>query len=283
MFGGVDPAIPGLIPSDIEIRRNHFHKPLAWKGVWPSKNLLELKNAQRVLIEGNVFENNWVDAQDGYALLIRSANQSGGCPQCVVEDLTIRKNRLSNSAAGITVAARPRWTYPSLPVKRVTIVGNVFDRINTSDFPGHGRLVQTGQDVADLWIEHNTFIAENGDHAIWFATWGPLARFRYANNITTRGQYGVVGLNSTEGSVSLASYAPNSTFEGNVLIGAQAGGYPGGNYFPLTMQAVRFTDPTIYTWRLSVDSPFRGKATDGTDPGANISALNSATKGVKIH
>ena len=31
MFGGADPKVPGLVPSDIEIRRNHFTKPLAWR------------------------------------------------------------------------------------------------------------------------------------------------------------------------------------------------------------------------------------------------------------
>ena len=31
MFGGADPAIPDLVPSDIEIRRNHLFKPLSWK------------------------------------------------------------------------------------------------------------------------------------------------------------------------------------------------------------------------------------------------------------
>src|SRR5207244_3792056 len=58
MFGGADPAIPNLIPSDIEIRRNYFFKPLAWRasGAWTVKNLLELKLGRRVLIQGNIFE-----------------------------------------------------------------------------------------------------------------------------------------------------------------------------------------------------------------------------------
>src|SRR5207302_2038114 len=64
MFGGADPSMHGLVPSDIEIRRNHFAKPLAWKignpeyaGIhWTVKNLFELKNARRVLVEGNLFE-----------------------------------------------------------------------------------------------------------------------------------------------------------------------------------------------------------------------------------
>src|SRR6266513_2605324 len=64
MFGGADPSIYGLVPSDIEIRRNHFAKPLTWKvdhpeyagTAWTVKNLFELKNAHRVLVEGNLFE-----------------------------------------------------------------------------------------------------------------------------------------------------------------------------------------------------------------------------------
>ena len=58
MFGGSDPVISGVIPSDIEFRRNHFFKPTSWKGKWMIKNLIEIKSAQRVLIEGNIFENN---------------------------------------------------------------------------------------------------------------------------------------------------------------------------------------------------------------------------------
>ena len=68
MFGGADPAIRDLVPSDIEFRSNYCFKPLSWKighpsyaGIpWAVKNLFELKNARRVLIEGNLFENNWV-------------------------------------------------------------------------------------------------------------------------------------------------------------------------------------------------------------------------------
>jgi hypothetical protein len=282
LFGGVDPAIPNLIPSDIEIRRNHFHKPVTWKGVWMVKNHLELKNAQRVLIEGNVFENNWVDAQDGYSLMLRSANQSGTCPWCVVQDVTIRSNRVSNSPAGITVAARPAWQYPALPASRVTIVGNVFDRINTPDFPGHGRVIQTGQDVADLAIDHNTFIVHTGGCAVWFANYGPLARFRYANNVATRGDYGVAGGTAAEGAASLSYFAPDGVFSGNIMIGAQESLYPAGNFFPGTVHALGFVDPVSGIWRLTSQSAYKGKATNGRDPGANIEVLDAATRGVAL-
>ncbi|MEO8336000.1 MAG: Ig-like domain-containing protein, partial [bacterium] len=41
MFGGDDPIINGVLPSDIEIRRNHIFKPTSWKGKWLVKNLFE--------------------------------------------------------------------------------------------------------------------------------------------------------------------------------------------------------------------------------------------------
>src|SRR5437588_5344843 len=77
LFGGADPSIANLVPSDIEIRRNHFFKPLSWKlddpsyaGIpWTIKNLLELKNAKRVLLDGNVLEQSWANAQIGYAMV----------------------------------------------------------------------------------------------------------------------------------------------------------------------------------------------------------------------
>ena len=31
LFGGADPGIPNLVPSDIEIRRNYVFKPLSWR------------------------------------------------------------------------------------------------------------------------------------------------------------------------------------------------------------------------------------------------------------
>ncbi|HYP28512.1 MAG TPA: hypothetical protein VE262_17495, partial [Blastocatellia bacterium] len=88
MFGGADPKIPDLVPSDIEFRRNYCYKPLSWKvdepnyggRHWSVKNIFELKNARRVLVDGNVFENNWVDGQNGTAILFTVRNQEGTAP-----------------------------------------------------------------------------------------------------------------------------------------------------------------------------------------------------------
>ena len=65
IFGGADPKVPELVPSDIIVRGNLFHKPLEWKNrqpAWVVKNLFELKNARRVLVDNNTFINNCVQA-----------------------------------------------------------------------------------------------------------------------------------------------------------------------------------------------------------------------------
>src|SRR3954463_6547900 len=63
MFGGSDPGITNLVPADITITANTIAKPLAWKQErWEIKNLLELKNARRVVIRDNVLEYNWLQA-----------------------------------------------------------------------------------------------------------------------------------------------------------------------------------------------------------------------------
>ena len=81
LFGGADPTIPNLVPSDIEIRGNHFSKPVAWRTErWMVKNLLELKNARRVVVAGNLLEHSWGQAQDGTAVLFSPRNQDGRAP-----------------------------------------------------------------------------------------------------------------------------------------------------------------------------------------------------------
>ena len=73
MFGGADPSIPELVPANIEIAGNHLFKPLRWRAAirlmkastGRVKNLLELKNAKTSVIDGNMFEHNWPDGQNG--------------------------------------------------------------------------------------------------------------------------------------------------------------------------------------------------------------------------
>ncbi|PYX89674.1 MAG: hypothetical protein DMG68_04270, partial [Acidobacteria bacterium] len=114
IFGG-GPAT--LTPADIVVRRNHMYKPLMWMKDRPDfvggpdghpfivKNMFELKNAQRVLLEDNVMENTWGGfTQTGFAVLLTPKNQSPNvCPLCRVLDVTVRYNHIAHMASGFQI------------------------------------------------------------------------------------------------------------------------------------------------------------------------------------
>src|SRR6185436_9462476 len=93
---------------------------------WAVKNLLELKNARNVLIEGNVLEQNWVDAQNGFAVLFTVRNQEGGAPWSVVEHVTFRNNIVRNSGSGINILARDD-NNPSGVARTIVVRNNLFE------------------------------------------------------------------------------------------------------------------------------------------------------------
>ena len=115
MFGG---AAAIIITSDVEIRLNHMFKPLTWNPLdtkfigtkFTVKNNFELKEGQRILVEGNIMENTWGGfTQVGANILLTPKNQSGGngrnlCPNCFVSDITLRYNYVRHGAQGLQMA-----------------------------------------------------------------------------------------------------------------------------------------------------------------------------------
>src|SRR5437879_7811056 len=164
MFGGADPANANLIPSDIEIRRNYFFKPLAWRasGAWSVKNLLELKLGQRVLIQGNIFENSWANAQTGFAIVIWSVNQGGNAPWAVTQDVWFRENIVRHAASGLQLT--DRFDTPSSTTQRVRFDNNLWDDINGATWGGDGRLFQVASNtntLSTIKFYHQTGFADN--------------------------------------------------------------------------------------------------------------------------
>lgn len=72
---------------------------------------------------------------------------------------------------------------------------------------------------------------------------------------------------------------PYSTTNNNACPHALSGNTTVTNYN--TFQFVNFNNGLNGDYHLSLTSPYRGLAYDGTDPGANIDAVNSATQGVQ--
>lgn len=282
LFGGADPSIPNLVPSDIEIRRNHVTKPTSWHGGrWLIKNLLELKNAQRVLVEGNVFENNWQDAQEGAAILIWSVNQSGAATWDAMQDVTFRRNIVRNVGAGFAVAATS--VFPSIPTTRIDIRDNLVYGIDQPGFEGNGRGFQIGGGLAslsDLTIANNTVIGSTATAVTLAST--PSVRLSVTDNVLSGGLYGIIGDGTGVGTLSWNAFASGGTFARNVLVipADYVSQFPTGNAYPATETAIGFANIAGSDYHLSATSPF--KASSGRDPGADIDAVQAAVSGVVI-
>jgi len=178
------------------------------------KNLYETKNSVRELIEGNIFENNWAQSQNGTAILLYPKNQTGMCPSCTVHDLTFRYNIIRHAVNGIVTSASYATTcrgeggngtghcrFLSGPIYNVTIHDNVLEDINTKTYaPGdcctNGWLwsISTNQETNwphDIVIEHNTgFPTGSG---IFSTPDGPqvqIQNFTFRNNLVGSGGEG---------------------------------------------------------------------------------------------
>ena len=277
MLGGADPRVANLVPSDVEFRRNHCFKPLSWNPLdpayggkhWSVKNLFELKNARRVLVEANLFENNWVDAQSGPSILFTPRNQEGGAPWSTVEDVTFRDNVIRNVAAGISILGTDDLQ-PSRQARRIKIENNLFDGVGGARLGGNGRLFQVLSGAAHVIINHNTaFQAAQ----ILIADGKPSTGLVYTNNITAPGEYGIFGSGAQEGFVTLEKYFPEAVIAKNVFVGRESRLYPAGNFFAANLDEVGFVDRQKRDYRLKNGSRYKRAGTDGRDIGCDVEKL----------
>jgi hypothetical protein len=306
-------------PTDIEIRRNHFFKPMTWKKGQPGfvggptgnpfvvKNHLELKNAVRVLVEGNIFENNWGGfSQSGYAILLTPKNQAGAngtnlCSICAVTDVTLRYNKISHSGAGIQMAnalsdnggiARLGARYS---IHDVTI-----DDIQAGLYVGNGILFQ----VSNAW-PRNPLNQISINHVTGFPD--PKHNFLVLGNLLSNPQmYGFKFTNSIVGQVlypvwsvgglsdcahynvpltSLNSCFTTWSFNDNAIVATTyaPSKWPVGNYFPASVGTVQFTNfngGNLGNYTLLSSSPYIGMGSDGKNLGADTKAIASFTAGV---
>ena len=80
------------------------------------------------------------------------------------------------------------------------------------------------------------------------------------------------------GNATIVVYFNTGTFLGGIYAGSNPAIYPVGNYYPASMSAVGFINLPGGNYRLAATSPYHNAATDGTDVGCNIDALNAAAR-----
>ncbi len=321
LFGG-GPA--SVTPADIEIRHNYLFKPPTWRPGHPQfvgapngrpyivKNLFELKNAQRVLFEGNILENSWGGfTQTGFGIVLTPKNQGENtCPVCQVTDVTIRYCRMSHVASGFQIGngLSDNGAAPKAG-ERYSIHDLVIDDIQGAAAKGFGAfaLVSTGTadktigDVPipilrDVKMDHITAFPPGSLLVIGGPVNGPrMAGFTFTNNVVTIGER---PLGSTGGGPQrncaaqpdrkgpqgiLSDCFSPYTFDHNALING-GGGWPKGNISLKNVPDAKFADfrgGNGGDYHILAGSKLKGAGSDEKDVGADIDAINKATTGVQ--
>jgi hypothetical protein len=285
LFGGADPKIANLVASDIEFRRNTLSKPLSWKADdpsfqgrhWTVKNIFELKNARRVLVDGNIFENNWVDAQSGVAILFTPRNQDGTAPWSVVEDVTFTNNIVRHTSGAINILGTDDEK-KSEQTKRIEISNNLFDDVDGKRWGKGDGVFLIITETVDVTVDHNT-ILHSGN--IITAYGKPNRGFSFTNNLARHNEYGVFGDSMGTGSPALNKFFPESQFKRNALIGGPKSQYPADNFFPAQLADVGFVGQAKGDYALATTSQLKQRGTDGKDIGCNLSSLKTAMESLR--
>ncbi|HEX6505126.1 MAG TPA: hypothetical protein VF011_17930 [Terriglobales bacterium] len=318
LFGGGGAT---TTPADIEIRHNHMFKPLLWKPGTPGfiggisgypyivKNHFELKNAQRVLFEGNILENSWGGfSQTGSSILLMPLNQysiktnTNVCPACQVTDITIRYSTISHVGGGFQIATAVARGAAALAGARFSIHDITMDDISASKYTGGGGaflLLNTWPSnvLHQVTINHVTAFPDPRVHILTIGD-NPnnpkMSEIVITNNIFGTAQFPVwsaLGSPDCAGkNVPVLTF--NACFSGyavsyNALIAMPSaygsGSWPGGNYYPSSpavVQFVNFNNGIGGNYQLLPSSPYQKAGSDGLDLGANIAAIAAATAGV---
>ena len=286
MIGGSDSAAPELMPGNIEILRNYLFKPLRWKvgdpsyagRHWTVKNILELKAVINAYVDGNVLENNWVDAQDGVAVLFTVRNQECNAPWSTVQNVTYTNNTLRNAPGALNLLGMDNE------------VTAAFGKCNPASTSVRGTGVRIANNlfynIKGTYLQLNGFYNVTVDHNTSFQTGNTYTLFGQAslgyvstNNLTIENPYGIFGDGGYSGTGALTHYTPSFVFSKNLMVGASVSENPAGNFYPSAVSNVGFVDFVGGNFALSPSSPYHNAGTDGKDIGVDFVQLNAAAAG----
>ncbi|HEY1658738.1 MAG TPA: hypothetical protein VGG14_10360 [Candidatus Sulfotelmatobacter sp.] len=317
IFGG---AAATATPADIEIRHNHFFKPMIWMPGHPGfvggtsgrpfivKNLFEIKNAQRVLFEGNILENSWGGVgQSGFGIVLTPKNQMPNvCPLCRVTDITLRYSEVRHVGTGIVIANTLSGSGGAATAgERYSIHDLLFEDIDGELYKGFGSfamVISTAPPLRDIKIDHVTAFPPRVSFNLGSDLDKPPAgEFTFTNSILSAGRLEVTSTGGKRNcAYGAAQFGPAGVFKNcfsslvfshNAIIGP-ARQWPSGNFFPRNEDAVGFVNYNHGKdgdYRLCKGknqpapcrspSPYLHAGTDGKDLGADIDAIKAATSG----
>ena len=316
-FGGSGATVN---PTDIEIRRNHLFRPMTWKegepGYAPSpsgnpyivKNHMELKNAQRLLFEGNLLQNSWGGfSQTGHSICLNPRNQANKCPKCRVLDITIRFNRIRNVAGVFSISnSLSKTGGDAADGGRYSIHDVIADNLHQQDYKGGGSflsLLSVKPPLHDVHFDHVTGIVRNLLIAI-LDKGEKIDNFSMTNSVFVIGDRRPPLASAGGGPENCATKTQkrgpeavlnecftNYKFDKNLIVGGRQS-WPAGVFTVSSPEAAGFrdlkdgisADPRLCRAKGSncaKVSPGAGAASGGRDLGADVDAVEAAIAGVE--
>jgi hypothetical protein len=267
------------------------------------KNLFELKNASRVLLEGNILENVWGGFSQNGAAILLNPQEFSNCHICGVSDVTIRYDIIRRVGRPFEIADIYRSPGHNYSIHDVVADGlQYLPGCYGSSCSPYFNEIMTSVSVAgldrvlhDLKIDHITEVLINYRGTSLMSVSGPVGPFQMynftiQNSIIPAGEYGIMngegGCAEKPGTSvpKLEACFRNLVFTNNAIPYAAtgAGGDWGkGNFLLSDQNAVGFVGIDDLDFHLSRSSRYKKRGTDGNDLGADIDALNSATAGVE--
>ena len=222
-----------------------------------------------MLVEGNVFENNWADAQVGFAILMWPVNQDGTAPWSTTSDVTFQYNIVRRVAGGFNLLGTAVGS-PAIRMTRVRIANNSIEQVGDASLGAAfamGRFFQmTSPDNVE--IAHNS--GGGSQHGLILYGAPVSAPLVMRDNVFDGGEGIVSADGQGVGTLALNYHAPIWRVSGNVI---------GTSFAPS-----RLTDfPTGNTYTVNgATSTATVQTTDGLAVGVDRNTLNQKTAGVIV-
>jgi hypothetical protein len=301
---------------DITINRNWLWKNPCWLPTqscytgphWGAKDQLELKTGIRVLVENNVLDYEWSDTEPGYSGIDINPGNFGNFAGSYVDDALFTNNLFRHSYSALRMAGfdgyDANWIYQTMGVggHRIVFANNVFDDMGSLTWGWQSPTfeIYDSDGLIDAQIYHNTIVTSGNtlDDTMGLGNPPLFSGCDFSDNIINYGLYGIEGAGPF-GKAALDAACVDYKWGNTALVGGTNGvTYPVGNLTPTdwtnssgSVRFVNYNGGNAGDYRLctGVNTPaspcpgaslLHNAASDGTDVGANVSAVLAAVAGV---
>ncbi len=257
--------------NNVEIRGNTFNKRREWllPGYSEPKGYFEFKNGNNITLDANTFQ--------GYptVMAFTSRNDYGANPWSTISNLVITNNQIIGYREGILYLGKDTYSLSQQSVG-VTIANNLFIPSTIQTTSEHQSKFLQLDGAQNVHVYHNTVI---GNHTHIMSGQSLTTGLVLRDNIFYNGEYGFSCFAPPN---TVESCWPNLRMAGNVIVDNRSdtsGGpptYARGNLFSASISQLGFMDYQNGNYQLSRGSRFRGRASDGSDPGVDLNALKQA-------